>query len=303
MKLGINLCFAIKRWIEPEQLAAIVRDRLGLTYVQYTWDLTDPWWPEGPRDRLAKAYADAFRRAGLTIESSFGGLASYTYNHFLAPTQELRALGQEHLRRAIDMTAAMGVAAAGMPFGSYSAADALDPARREEVYKCGRALLVELARHARERGLSALLIEPVPLGTEFPASAQDALRLMRDLDGQTDVPVRLLVDWGHALFEPLFGEDANMDLWMDTCGKYIHSFHIQQTDGQLDRHWSFTQPGVVSPARLQAHWDKYGLTDQTYFLEIIYPFEATDAFVLNDIAEATRVLRDGQAAQVVGELR
>lgn len=291
MKLGINLCFAIKRWIDPDQLAAIVRERLGLDYVQYSWDLTDPWWPEGPRDRLARAYAEAFARAGLVVESSFGGLASYTYSHFLAPTDELRALGLEHFCRAIDMTAAMGVAAAGMPLGSYSAADALDPARREEVYKHGLELLIQAARHARARGLSTLLIEPVPLATEFPSSAREALRLMRDLDGQTDVPVRLLVDWGHALFEPLFGADADMGLWMATCGDYIHSFHIQQTDGQLDRHWSFTRPGLVTPARLQAHWERYGLAEQTYFVETIYPFETPDALVLDDIAEACRLLR------------
>ena len=121
MKLGVNLCFAIKRWIDPGELAKIVRDDLGLDYVQYTWDLTDPWWPHAERDKLAGAYAKAFRQAGLTVESTFGGLASYTYSHFLAPSEELRRLGYEHLRRAIDMTAAMEAPAAGMPFGSFSA--------------------------------------------------------------------------------------------------------------------------------------------------------------------------------------
>ncbi len=301
MKLGVNLCFAIKRWIDGPQLAEIVTDKLGLEYVQYTWDLTDPWWPEAPRDRMAAAYAEAFRNAGLTVESTFGGLASYTYNHFLAPTDELRRLGQEHLRRAIDMTAAMQVPAAGMPLGSYSAADAVNPARREEIYKIAKGLLVELTGHAKKRGLSTLLIEPVPVGTEFPASAQDARRLMRDLDGQTEIPVRLLVDWGHALFEPLFGSDANMDLWMAQCGDYIHSFHIQQTDGQLDRHWSFTQKGVVTRERLEEHWHKYKLMQQTYFMEIIYPFESTDEFVLHDIVEATRMLKRVQPAQIAGD--
>jgi sugar phosphate isomerase/epimerase len=303
MKLGVNLSFAIKRWIDPEQLAGIVRDMLGLQYVQYTWDLTDPWWPEAPRDRLATAYADAFRDAGLTVESTFGGLASYSYNHFLAPTEDLRRLGQEHLRRAIDMTAAMQVPATGMPFGSYSAADAVDPARREEIYKIAKELLVELTGYAKKRGLSTLLIEPVPLATEFPASARDALRLMRDLDGQTDIPVRLLVDWGHALFEPLFGDEADMDLWMAQCGDYIHAFHIQQTDGQLDRHWSFTQKGVVTPERLEQYWRRHKLTQQTYFMEIIYPFEAPDAFVLQDMAAATRILNGTQPAQVTGAFR
>lgn len=291
MKLGVNLCFAIKRWIEAPQLASIVKNTLGMDYAQYTWDLTDPWWPEGPRDKLACAYAKAFREAGITIESTFGGLASYTYSHFLAPSDDLRALGHQHFKRAIDMTAAMEVPAAGMPFGSYSASDAVNPRRREDIYKIALDLLIDLSRHAKTRGLSTLLIEPVPLGTEFPAHAREALRLMTDLEGNTDVPVRLLVDWGHALFEPLFKDEADMDHWMSVCGGYIHAYHIQQTDGQLDRHWNFTQNGIVTRERLEGHWRKYKLDNQTYFLEIIYPFEATDEYVLKDMTDATRLLR------------
>jgi hypothetical protein len=81
MKLGLNLSFAIKRWIEPERLAALVADELDTRYVQFTWDLVDPGWPEVTRDALARQYAKAFSKAGVIVESSFGGLASYSYNH------------------------------------------------------------------------------------------------------------------------------------------------------------------------------------------------------------------------------
>lgn len=291
MKLGLNLSFAIKRWLGGECLASVIKDDLGMDHVQFTWDLIDPWWPEAPRDRLARDYAKAFAAAGITIESTFGGLASYTYNHFLAPNEDLRAMGREHLKRAIDMTAEMQVPAAGMPFGSYSADDAVNPARREEIYKLALQSIVDLSRHAKERGLSKLMIEPVPLATEFPSSAADSLRLMKDLDGATDVPVRLLVDWGHALFTPLFKEEADMDHWMRTCGEYISAYHIQQTDGLLDRHWNFTRDGIVTPERLKEFWQKHALTDQTYLLEIIYAFEETDEFVLEDMKKAVALLK------------
>ncbi len=291
MKLGANLCFAIKRWLGGDRLASLVKEDLGLDYAQFSWDLVDPWWPAAERDRIASDYARGFKEAGLTIESTFGGLASYTYNHFLAPTPELRALGKEHLKRAIDMTSAMEVPAAGMPFGSYSAADALDGARREEIYKEALEAFVDLSRHARKSGLSMLMVEPVPLATEFPSSAADALRLMKDLDGATDVPVRLLVDWGHALFKPLFKEEADMDHWMRVCGDYIAAFHIQQTDGLLDRHWNFTREGIVTPEGLADFWKRHQLKDQTYLLEIIYPFEETDEFVLEDMKKSVQLLK------------
>jgi sugar phosphate isomerase/epimerase len=291
MKLGLNLSFAIKRWLGGEAMARIVKDELGFDTVQFTWDLVDPWWPVEQRDAIAREYADAFRKAGITIESTFGGLASYTYNHLLAPTPELRALGKEHLKRAIDMTSAMGVRAAGMPFGSFSASDALNPQRREEIYKEAVEAYLDLTRHAKAKGLEMLYVEPVPLATEFPSSATDARRLMQDLNAESAVPVRLMVDWGHALFPALFGEQADMDYWMETCGEYIGAFHIQQSDGLLDRHWNFTREGIITPERLSEFWKRHKLTDQTYFLEIIYPFEETDENVLADMKASVKLLR------------
>jgi sugar phosphate isomerase/epimerase len=291
MKLGLNLSFAIKRWLGGEAMARIVKDELGFDTVQFTWDLVDPWWPVEQRDAIAREYADAFRKAGITIESTFGGLASYTYNHLLAPTPELRALGKEHLKRAIDMTSAMGVRAAGMPFGSFSASDALNPQRREEIYKEAVEAYLDLTRHAKANGLEMLYVEPVPLATEFPSSAADARRLMQDINVESAVPVRLMVDWGHALFPALFGEQADMDYWMETCGEYIGAFHIQQSDGLLDRHWNFTREGIITPERLAEFWKRHNLTDQTYFLEIIYPFEETDENVLADMKASVKLLR------------
>lgn len=291
MKLGLNLSFAIKRWLGGADMARIIKDELGFDTVQFTWDLVDPWWPAEQRDPIAREYADAFRKAGITIESTFGGLASYTYNHLLAPTPELRALGKEHLKRAIDMTSEMGVKAAGMPFGSFSTADANSPARREEIYKHAVEVYLDLTGHAESRGLERLYVEPVPLATEFPSSATDSLRLMQDLNASSAVPVRLMVDWGHALFTPLFGDKADMDYWMEICGDYIGGFHIQQSDGLLDRHWNFTHDGVITPERLSEFWDRHKLTDQMYFMEIIYPFEETDEHVLADMKASVALLR------------
>src|SRR4029450_3050714 len=41
-RLGINTCFAVKRWPEPELWAEIVRARLGLELVQHSLDLVEP---------------------------------------------------------------------------------------------------------------------------------------------------------------------------------------------------------------------------------------------------------------------
>ena len=40
-RLGINTCFAVKRWPEPGDWARIVRDELGLEIVELSLDLID----------------------------------------------------------------------------------------------------------------------------------------------------------------------------------------------------------------------------------------------------------------------
>ena len=39
MKLGLNLSFAVKRWVEPERLAALVKHDFATDHVQVTWEI------------------------------------------------------------------------------------------------------------------------------------------------------------------------------------------------------------------------------------------------------------------------
>ena len=60
LHLGINTCFAVKRWPEPEQWVRIVKHELGLDCCQFSFDLVDPLLDES----TTKAYADAVRELG-----------------------------------------------------------------------------------------------------------------------------------------------------------------------------------------------------------------------------------------------
>ena len=81
-RLGINTCFAVKRWPEPTEWARIVREEWGLDLVQHSLDLVDI---EGPDDLLrseAKEVREACERYDLTLDSTFTGLAAYSSNLF-----------------------------------------------------------------------------------------------------------------------------------------------------------------------------------------------------------------------------
>jgi hypothetical protein len=68
-EFGINLGFAIKRWPDPAEWAAVVRHELELDLVQFSFDLLNPWWPDCRR--LARGGDNGVRRDLLRSRSAW----------------------------------------------------------------------------------------------------------------------------------------------------------------------------------------------------------------------------------------
>lgn len=279
MKLGLNLSFAVKRWLDPVQLARMIKQDFGTDHVQFTWDLIDPWWPEEYRDVMVDQYKKAFADEGVEIDGTFGGLASYSYAHLLAPAREQREAALVFFKRAIDLTVRMGCPVMGTPVGGMTYDDARDPRKREELYQDMLESLRKLAAYGKEKGLKEIHIEATPLITEFPHSPEVSVKMMQDLEG-SKIPIKLLVDWGHALFKPLLKEEADIELWFNKCAPYIGSIHLQQTDGLWDRHWDFThEGGIVTPELIRRATENAHLDDIPQYLEVVTIFEDDDDHV------------------------
>ena len=114
VNLGINTCFAVKRWPEPADWARLVRDELGLDLVQHSLDLVELGAPDQVLlARQAAHLKDACAAHGLTLDSTFTGLAAYSSNILLhpdaavqpglaalvRPRPELHRRGRRRLRR------------------------------------------------------------------------------------------------------------------------------------------------------------------------------------------------------------
>ena len=275
MKLGLNLSFAVKRWIEPERLASLVKHDFATDHVQVTWDLIDPWWPAQQRGEYARRFREAFEREGVVIDSTFSGLAAYSYPQLLAPDELQRGIALQFFKRAVDMTAELGAEVMGTAIGALSYDDARNPQRREFLYQDMLKNIRAIAAHGKEQGLKEIHIEATPLFTEIPHSPSVSVKMMEDLQG-TEIPVRLLFDWGHALYRPLLGDEADIALWFRTCGPYIGAIHLQQTDGEWDRHWDFTKEGIVTPELIQKATADAGLDHITQYLEVCTAIEDDD---------------------------
>ena len=299
MRLGTNLSFSVKRWVEPESWARVVRQDLELDFAQFSFDIVDPWWPADLRSSLARRIRKAVDAEDLTLHSAFVGLAHYTYNQLLHPLAEGRQAAVQWYRNAIDFAGELEVEAVGGPAGALSADEAMDENRVSVRYNQLLDTLSELSEHAKKRGLKALLIEPTPLEREFPWTIEMAQKMQKDLKGRTAVPIQWCFDWGHAVYRPLYGEKADDTLsWLRGLAADIGQIQLQQSDGQLDRHWGFTHDdGIVDPHRVVSEMHRAGLAELPVFLEVFYPFEWTNDQVMADMKKTFAVLKPAFAAE------
>lgn len=293
MLLGINLSFAVKRWVTPELWSGVVRDQLGLDLVQFSFDLADPMWPDAVLSSYAARIRSVSADQGLTVHSAFIGLAHYTYNQLLHPDIAVRDYAETWLTRAYRFAAEAGIQRVGGPLGAIASApdgveaDAISDADYADLLK----RLRRLSAAAAAAGLIELYVEPTPLKREFPWTIDQAQRLTTDLTGSV-VPWSLCIDWGHATIEPLYGAGfARMESWLAQLGPSIGALHLQQTDGKADRHWDFTRDGIVEPEVAAALVRSSGLADRPIFLEVYYPFEQTDAAVLDGMRQSITRLK------------
>lgn len=289
-QIGVNLSFAVKRWVEPEAWTAVVSE-MGLEVAQFSFDLIDPLWPAPLRSALAAQHRRAAEARGITVHSAFVGLACYTYNNLLHPLPEGREAARLWWRGAIETAAELGTRKVGGPLGGLSVRDADDPARRHERLVRLHADLHDLLEYARSHGLTEFLIEPVPLSRETPSNVVETRGWLEDLRNAA-IPVKFCVDIGHALYQPLYGTTARLEDWLE-LGDALGLLHLQQTDGQSDSHWGLDDPrGIVQLQPLKDTLERHGHGNLPVILEVFYPFEASDEFVLRDVRSSVWQMRE-----------
>ena len=283
LHLGINTCFAVKRWPRPGDWAPIVADRLKLKLVEHSFDLVDV--SGGAATGAARELLDATTAAGLTVNSTFTGLAAYSSNLLLAPGPSTRASAKAWFGEAIAFTEKVGGAATGGHVGAFSVADWRTSPRREERWESLRTDLHELAAEAGSRGLRAILVENLAAARE-PSTMAMVRDLLTDGDA-THVPIRLALDVGHMCVSGTSGDDRDPYSWLRDLGRAAFEVQLQQSDTDGDHHWPFTaeanRRGRIEADRVIDALGEGGVEDLALVLEIIPAFEQDDDAVLADL--------------------
>ncbi len=288
LELGINTCFAVKRWPLAADWAAIVRERLGLNLIEHSFDLVSIGGSRGSTaiEQQAREVSSAAKDFDLEIRSTFTGLAAYSSNLLLSPEETVRAEAESWYRSAIDFSAAIGARATGGHVGAFSVGEWQDAGLKAERWVNLQTSLDRLSTYARNRGLRALMVENLAAARE-PSTMEMIRDLLTDGDA-TCVPIRLALDLGHMCVPGTTGADRDPYAWIRSLGSKAFELQLQQSDHAGDHHWPFTaeanRRGRISAERVIEALGQSGVSEMPLILEIIPPFEQDDSSVLDDLA-------------------
>jgi sugar phosphate isomerase/epimerase len=299
LELGINTCFAVKRWPLAREWASIVRDRLQLSLVELSFDTIDASADSITAEAAAvKSVAAEF---GLTVRSTFTGLAAYSANMLLSPSAAARESAAGWFRRAIDLSGGVGAAATGGHVGAFSVTEWTEPKLRAERWDGLQATLHELAAHAHDRGLEALLVENLAAARE-PSTMAMIRELLSDGD-ESHAAVRLALDVGHMCVAGTNGDDRDPYAWLRQFGGSAFEVQLQQSDTEGDHHWPFTPEanrlGRIGADRVIDALGASGVEEMALVLEVIPPFEQDDGSVIDDLVASVDYWRDALARRGV----
>lgn len=295
---GVNNVWAIKRFVEPEVWVEIAATKMEVGLVQFSLDLLDPT-DMGPEEMTSviDRINDCCSRYGVTCQSTFTGLIAYARNLMLHPELSVRENAFEWYLKCVRVAGMLGAETVGGHMGAYSEKDFSDPRRRELLLAelLTRLRLMSIA--GRDAGLKSILWEPMPVSREPPATILEARTLLADVNVDASIPIELCVDVGHACnLNANDSKDRDPYSWLTEMGKSSPCVHLQQTDGEGDRHWPFTdgynKVGIIDGAKVVRALDESGAVNAYLYLEAIPASEQDDGRAVDDIVQSVKYWRE-----------
>ena len=254
-------------------------------------DLLEPRTIEPSRSIQAQKIRGAVEKYGVNIQSTFTGGIEYHMNLLLHPDIEMRMDALDWFQNAVILTEELEADSMGGIIGAFSMKDNDNDSRRGFIISELKEALHSLATMAKTSELEYLLIEPSPIPKELPSTIDESLHLYEYFNGGSPLPIKYLVDLGHACSYKSKGEGLDPCAWLRKVAKYCSIIHLQQTDGLFDRHWSFTKEesnknGIIDTRKVIDAINESGAKEVCLVLELIHAFEAKESQVLDDPKES-----------------
>ncbi len=277
--LGINNCFAIGRFPEPEEWLRVVKDELGLEHVQFSVDLLDPVIIDEEIVKENCAYIRELAEVkGVAIDTVSTGEAAHKFNLLLQPDPGMRRCYLRWYEKLVRMSTLLGAEASGIYVGSLSQLDDRNPQRRNFLIEVLLEEISYLTFVARQNGQKYFLWEPMSLPRELPCTIDETKRMLDLVNKKSYLPVLLCLDVGHGYLRSSDPRDLDAYAWLRELAHLSPSIHIQQTDRKGSRHWPFTEEykeqGVIVPEKVLEAIEESGAKKTILVFEFFYSAHA-----------------------------
>jgi D-erythrulose 1-phosphate 3-epimerase len=288
--LGVDNCFARKRWPRPNEWAEIMEKRFKCKHLEFTGDLLDPQtFPMTAMPRLAAEVKKAAADHGISIYDYYTGVITHCLNLLSHPDDEVRAFGFKWCEDAIRITKAIGARGIGGHYDTIAETDWADP----KMYaKCIDRLVKsfqKLSRVAKKEGIEFIMLEQMYTPLEAPYTIQQTHEMIDAINADVACPVYVTVDVGHMCCQnfPHTPRDRDPYEWLKEFGAVSPVIHIQQVDGNGSPHWPFTKEcnakGIIDPKKVMQALEASGSKENYLILEIFHSLAVPGEKVISDI--------------------
>ncbi|MDR2185927.1 MAG: sugar phosphate isomerase/epimerase [Treponema sp.] len=290
-RLGINLGFAINKYIEPEVWTRIVRQDLGLGYVQFVADLLNPFWPQEYIDDQIKRINAAAKEHQITVESIFSSTFTRV-NHLMNPDEEARKFWLRWFKSFLDIGRRLGVRNGGSHFGIMTFDTYDNPDKRRFIMDEGIKGWQELSFYARDAGYDCLIFEPMSVPREMANTIEETRELISRVNARCGVPLKICLDVGHAPHP----SQRDPYPWIENLAADSPVIHLQQTVLHKSNHAPFTEEmnktGIITREKVMEAVKKAGCTDALFAFEISHREHwDTDFRIIQDLKESVDYFR------------
>jgi hypothetical protein len=289
VKLGINLGFAINRYIEPEVWAKIVGEDLGLKHVQFVADLLNPFLPDDYISSQIARIKESAKSFGLSIDSIF--TSAYTrVNHLMHPDKAARDIWLNWFKKLFWIGGELGCVAGGSHFGILTF-DAFDR-NYDYLVEEGVKNWQNLTFYARELGYDYLFFEPMSVPREMGNTTAECAGLMDRVNARCGVPFKVCLDVGHAPHP----DERDPYPWIEKLGAASPIIHLQQTVMHKSNHSPFTaeanRDGIIKGEKVMEALEKSGCKETMFLFEISHREHWDSDFrIIPDLAESVKYWR------------
>jgi sugar phosphate isomerase/epimerase len=267
LKLGINLGFAVNRYIEPEVWTKIVGEELDLRYVQFVADLLNPFLPKEYVSSQIARIKVAINEYDIKVDGLF--TSAYTrVNHLMHPDKEAREIWLNWFKGLIDIGAELGAKNCGSHFGILTFDSYNNLQKREFLIEEGVKNWQKLTFYAQEKGYEALVFEPMSVPREMANTIKETKELMNRVNANCGVPMKICLDVGHAPHP----DERDPYPWVEQLGNDSPVVHLQQTVLNKSNHAPFTEEtnkdGIIKAEKIIAALEKSGCKESLLAFEI-----------------------------------